>query len=166
MRSVVENLTRRGGPVDRAREAAERVGARPYRLFLVWSRWTGEEVGDGRERGCERYEVRPRPVVVGYAGLTRNPAAIGVVPTGTVRVQEVPLWLPFEALVGRAHPERPTAPLDPDRTEFRYEVEVDGRDPTARPQRFRLTAEPERDELNAQWIVVLERQGVVDPERR
>lgn len=169
MPNIVQRLTRSGGPVDRAREAASRIGARPYRLFLVWARWAGQEreVGDGRADPCPvRYEVLPRPVVTGYAGLTRNPLAIGTVPTGTVRVTEVPLWLPYEALRGRHHPEREGMVQGPEAgVEFWYEVEVDGRDHTARAQRFRLGAEPERDEENAQWVLVLERQGAVDREQ-
>jgi hypothetical protein len=45
---------------------------------------------------------------------------------------------------------------------FWYEVDVDGRDPTFKPQTFRLDGEPERDEENATWILVLARQSVQD----
>ena len=167
-RGVVQRMTRRGGPVDRARELQDKLGARPYRLFLVWQRWSGDEPGDGRAGPALRYEVLPRPKVLGYAGLTRNPTAIGIVPAGSLRVTEVPLWISFAALKGREHPERGARPLGPpaDAREFFYEVETDERDDSMPPQRFRLSAEPERDESRATWILVLERQGTADrPER-
>jgi hypothetical protein len=161
--NLLASLTAKGGPVDQARRMACVVGARPYRLFLCWSRWPSGEVGRGQEVDVLRYEVEPRPLLIGYAGLTRNPTAIGVVPAGTVRVVEVPLWLPYEALKGHAHPEQKFAQGGPERgVDFRYEVEVDERDPTFRPQRFRLSAEPEREEENAQWVLILERQSVAD----
>lgn len=163
-KDVVQRMTRRGGPVDRSRALAAKLGARPYRLFLVWAKWSGEEVGDGRAGKPCRFEVSPRPKLLGYAGITKNPTAIGTIPTGTVRATEVPLWLSYAALKGREHPDRPGRVFEavPSPEEFWFEVETDDRDETMPAQRFRLSAEPERDETRAQWILVLERQGTVD----
>lgn len=160
--TILSSLTAKGGPVDQARLVAERVGARPYKLFLCWSRWPSGEVGDGREKGPCKYEVRPRPKVTGYASISRNPTVIGVVPTGILRVEELPLWLTWDNLTGAAHPT--LGPMGgPDQgVRFWYEVEVDERDPSFEPQTFRRSAEPERDEERAQWILVLERQKVQD----
>lgn len=164
--TILSYLTAKGGPVDAARQVATAIGARPYRLFLCWSKWPSGVVGEGRERGEPyRYEVLPRPKVTGYGALSRNPTVIGVVPTGTVRVEEVPLWLPFEALKGRHHPEQPKdAPGPEEGVRFWYEVDVDNRDASFKPQTFRLDGEPERDEENATWILVLARQSVQDRE--
>ena len=163
MQSILASLTAKGGPVDRARFLQESLGARPYRLFLVWSFWPSGEAGDGRERGPVRYEVRPRPKVTGYAQISRNPTVIGVVPEGTLRVEEVPLWLTWANLKGEEHPERGPLPgtLGGD-LRFWYEVDVDGRDPTFPAQVFRRSAEPERDEERAQWVLLLERQAMRD----
>lgn len=163
--TILSSLTARGGPVDQARRMATMIGARPYRLFLCWSRWASGEIGRGEEVPVLRFEIEPRPKLTGYAALSRNPTVIGVVDTGTVRVEEVPLWLPYAALQGLAHPETGEVQRGPEEgVEFRYEVDVDERDPTFRPERFRLSAKPERDEEGAQWILVLERQGVADRE--
>lgn len=162
--SVVSQLTAKGGPVDLARQLATAVGARPYRVFLAWERWPSGEVGEGAHQGPVLYEIRPRPKVAGYASISRNPTVIGVVPTGILRVEEVPLWLPFEALKGHVHPERGVAMAGPERgIKFWYQVDVDeARDLSFQPQRFRLSGEPERDEERAQWILVLERQASQD----
>jgi hypothetical protein len=62
-----------------------------------------------------------------------------------------------------AHPEQPEgAPGPEEGVRFWYEVDVDNRDPSFKPQTFRLDAEPERDEENATWILVLARQSVQD----
>lgn len=162
MHTIIESLTAKGGPVDQAREVATLVGARPYRLFLCWSKWPAE-IGEGRGSTPCRYEVLPRPRVTGYGSLLRNPMLIGVVPEGTIRVSEVPLWLPYEALKGRRHPEqRAEAPGPEQGVRFWYEVEADSRDPTQAAQAYRLGSEPERDEENAQWLLALERQSVQD----
>jgi len=166
MHTLIESLTTRGGPVDQARELATIVGARPYRVFLAWARWPEGEIGQGRELGPSRWEITPRPKVTGYAAISRNPTVIGVIPTGTVRVEEAPLWIPREAMKGHVWPEpgKHCAMLaGPEKgIEFWYEIEVDERDPSAKKERFRLSAEPERDEENAQWILVLERQATQD----
>lgn len=163
MSGVVQRLAREGGPVDRARALADRLGARPYRLFLVWQQWAGDEVGDGRAERPRRVEVLPRPKVVGYSGMARNPTAIGTVPVGTLRVTEVPLHYSYATLKGREHPDRPGTVQGPEAgVDFWFEVEVDGRDDSMPAQRFRPSAEPERDETRAQWLLVLERQGSTD----
>jgi len=164
--SLLGDLWAKGGVVDQARSLAEDVGMRPYRVILRWARSKGGEVGAGREAGPWSYEIRPRPKVTGYAAIARNPTVIGVVPTGTVRVEEVPLWLPFEALVGHRHPERREAFDGPaEGVRFWYEVDVvEAADPSFKPQAFRLDGLPERDEGNAQWVFMLARQSVQDRE--
>jgi len=160
--TILENLTRKDGPIDRARQVQERIGARPYRVWLCWSKWP-EEIGEGREQGPCRYEIRPRPKVLGYTGITRNPTLIGVVPEGSLRLTEVPLWLPFDALRGKLLPEKNVAMAGPEKgVRFWYEVGVDSRDETQKPQSYRLNGEPERDEEGAQWLIVLERQATQD----
>jgi hypothetical protein len=164
--TVISSLTAKGGPVDQARLAAQRIGARPYRLFLVWSRSRGGEVGAGKEEGPCRYEVTPRPKVTGYAAIARNPTVIGVLSTGTVRVEELPLWLTWANLTGAEHPTAGPMGGPKDGVHFWYEIDVDeGRDPTFPAQRFRRSAEPERDEERAQWILMLERQATQDRDR-
>lgn len=162
--TLLGELWAKDGVVDQARFMAEEVGAKPYRVFLCWARSKGGEVGEGREAGPWRYEVRPRPKVTGYAAIARNPTVIGVVPTGTVRLEEVPLWLPFEALQGHRHPERREAFDGPSEgVRFWYEIDVvEGADPSFKPQAFRLDGVPERDETNAQWLLMLARQSAQD----
>lgn len=55
-------LVHRFGPrVNRLRQIAVRFGLRPYRVWLVWFEWTGDQVGEGVEREFYREEILPTP---------------------------------------------------------------------------------------------------------
>lgn len=155
-RSLVERLSRPGGVVDRARQLATEVGARPQRVFLVWTVFTGGERGKGEERVLHRHEVTPRPRV-DTSSIQRNPMLIGIVAQGSVRVDEVTTSLTFDELLGRVLPGGSAVPADQGKVEFFYEVVEDGRGdrPPARG-RFRLFNAPSRESENAQWVLLLE----------
>ena len=154
--TFVERITRQGGFVDRARGWATDIGARPFRVFLVWTVFTGEKRGAGEERVLERHEVHPRPRV-DFGSITRNPTLIGIVAAGSTRVDEVTLRYTFDALQGLELPNGRALPADRGKVSFFYEVVEDGRgdDPPERP-RFRLFNKPVRESENAQWSLILE----------
>ncbi len=166
---------------DKIRQLATKLGARPLRVFLVWTVAGGSERGGGEEETLAEIEILPTPFVADLSSLTLNPFAAGKYPVGSVRVSEVSmarftldvlrgdrLALPVGATRGRG-PIR-TAPLETfrsnvsgelleaERVSFFYEIVEDGRgdNPPAR-RRFRLFSEPHPNAESVEWILFLER---------
>lgn len=152
---------RLGRVADNIRQIATRLGARPYRCFLVWSKWTGEHRGEGRELETSRVEILPTPVVQSLDNLAYNVQDIGLVQVGDVRITEISASFSEDELLGRMNGalqvEQPY--------EFYWEIIEDGR---AGDQpvhtKFRPKGRPHRQADNAQWVVSLERVG--DDRRR
>lgn len=142
--------------VDRARSIATRLGARPFRVFLVWTISSGDKRGDGDEKILERHEIQPRPRC-DFASLTRNPTLVGVYAAGSVRVDEITPAYTLDELQGVKLPNGRPVPVDRGRVSFFYEVTEDGRgdDPPSRG-RFRLNNVPAREAENVQWVIILE----------
>lgn len=156
--TLLARLSAPGGVVDRARQRATDIGARPYRVFVVWERFSGEHRGEGQELLIARHELLPTPMV-DFGGLNRQWFLIGVWPTGTARVTEVAPSYTQDELEGRVMPGGHAVPRkDGERVSFFYEVVQDGRgdDPAARA-RFRLGNVPSFEADNAQWSLTLER---------
>lgn len=142
--------------MDRAREKASLIGARPFRLFLVWTVFSGKERGQGEERILERHEVEPRPRI-DKGGITRNPALVGIVAVGSVRVDELSTRYTYDELLGLLLPGGRAVPADQGRVTFFYEVVEDGRgDNPPERLRFRLFNTPSLEAENAQWVLILE----------
>jgi hypothetical protein len=166
--------------VDRARQYLTRFGLRPYRVELVWVRWSGEERGDGEE--CEipggRIEILPTPKVKNLDAVAYRFFSGGVLPVGSILVSQISalytqdqltgLALPTEEFTKRNDPptlasstrlpRKPSANSLPEPYDFFWEVREDGRgdDPSAR-NKFRLAALPMREAGAVDWSVILER---------
>lgn len=64
MNQFSKNLVQRLAPVlDRVRDIPNRLGFRPYRVFLVHTRWTENEEGLGVEALMSEREILPAPDV-------------------------------------------------------------------------------------------------------
>ena len=138
---------------DRLRQLGVRMGVRPYRVFLVWSKASGAEVGEGHATEVSRREILPSPKV--RTNLTRTLLSGGIVPMGSVELTEVSALLTYEQLVGRDVPDKGELSA-PGPYEFHYEVVEDGRDGSQpRPQLYRPFGEPFRDPGNVQWKLTL-----------
>lgn len=143
---------------DRVRQIATNLGARPYRCFLVWTRWTGEERGEGAAVEVARTEILPTPMVESLDAVTRGPFASGAYPVGSVRLREVSLSFAATLLEGKQLPDGSRVDTIPNPWDFWWELVEDGRhevDPE--PMKFRLLAPPVNDAENVQWILALER---------
>lgn len=154
-RTMVARMSR---VADNVRQIATNLGARPYRVFLVWSFATGEERGEGTEVEKKRIEILPTPVVESLDAIQRGPFAGGAYPVGSIRLREVTLTLDASTLSGKRLPDGKVVDTLPEPWDFWYEVMEDGRhevDPE--PQKFRLLAPPVNDAENVQWILGLER---------
>ena len=153
-RTLAHRFTR---VADNLRQLATKFGIRPMRVFLVWTRWSGTENGEGREEVLQELEILPTPRIVSLDNLALSPLSTGVLPVGSVRVTEVSTSLTYDQLTGRmfpvAHEEHIPEPFT-----FFYELREDGRgdDPPKR-MKFRLFNEPTRNAENVEWTFVLQR---------
>lgn len=146
-----------GRLADRVRNIGTRLGLRPYRVFLTWTKWTGPERGDGQESVVCRLEILPTPVVSDLSALRLNPFSGGRYPVGSVQVTEVSTSFPLEYLTGEVVPDRPEDQV-PEPYEFFYEVVEDGRSGAApERKRFNLASSPNLDAEGMQWTFNLER---------
>lgn len=170
--TVAHRLT---GVADRLRQLNTRFGLRSKRVFLVWTRWSGAERGEGEESLLAEIELLPTPRVSDLSSISRRAYAVGVFPEGSIRVDQISAGAyTYDVLRGLSIPSQTTSapradtgasvngdPIekasDP-RIDFWYEVQEDGRgdNPAAR-QRFRVFGGPSRNEGSLYWAVNLER---------
>lgn len=146
--------------VDRVRQLSTRFGVRSRRLFLVWTRYTGHERGEGEEQVLRRVEILPTPKVSELTAITMQQFSLGILPVGSVRVTNISAQFAEEELLGKVPPA--AEPSDGNHVrepfDFYYEMVEDQRE-SAAPARakFRLYGNPTRDEGNVSWTIVLER---------
>lgn len=145
---------RMAGRADRLRQIATKFGLRPYRVFLVWTRWTGGEHGAGVERELRRVELLPSPAV--RTSVQRTLLNPGVFPTGTVSVSKVSATYQGAMLTGEQPPagqpgEGLSKPWD-----FFYELRTDGRQGDSPvSKRYRLADDPSMLPGNMEWVFAL-----------
>ncbi len=146
------------GVVDRVRQIATNLGARPHRVFLVWTRWTGAFRGEGSEEELVRLELLPTPVVADTTAVVWNPYSAGKLPVGAVGVREISAGqYTLEVLRGWKKPNGEA--IDEQREGFFYEIAEDGRTEGREPgrARYRLMGDPFLAADNVEWRLVLER---------
>ena len=161
-RTVVVKL---GRVADKVRQVATELGARPWRVFLVHTRASGEERGEGTTKELRRVEILPTPRVRSLDNLTFNPYHAGVFPLGALTVDEVSTHFTEDQLRGLDFPREGELEV-PEPWNFFYEVVQDGRQAQpVRPQKFRLLSEPFLDAENVQWTLRLERVTGDGPRR-
>lgn len=145
--------------VNRLRQFSTKFGLRPYRVFLVWTTFDGEERGEGREREITRIEILPTPKVADLTSLQQGPYSAGVLTTGTVRLERISAGFTQAQLSGLEVPGAGQVTDMPKQVDFWYELREDGRGgdrPVA--LRFRLSSQPFRMAGSVSWCVSLERQ--------
>lgn len=170
-------VARLGRVANSARQVATNLGARPYRVFLVWTRYGGDERA-GSVVASRRVEILPTPLVEGLDGVALSPQHAGVVPLGSMRLTEVNPDLDYQLLrgfripaegepavacecLGEVEPEPDDKTWDhvPRNWDFRYEVIEDGRSGIPVPMLFRCASPPVRRAEMLDWSVLLERIG-------
>lgn len=142
----------------RLRQFATKFGIRSKRVFLVWSKFSGAERGEGTEAIISRVELLPTPRVVDLSSITYQPFSAGVLPVGSVRVDKVAVTYTADQLMGKAVPGQLRGAKIEEPYDFFYEIVEDGRgDPMPMRQRFRLYGVPDRNEGDVCWSLLLER---------
>lgn len=165
--------------VDRARQLYTKFGLRSDRVFLVWTKYTGEERGEGEEKEVARLELLPTPRVSDRTSIQFAPYSAGVLPVGSVTVDQISAQFTVEVLLGKRVPDEACPPGSdiPQPNDFFYEIVNDDRG-VASPAgcgpenlqmalrrgssvlpraRFRIVGFPELLEGNVQYKVALER---------
>lgn len=164
---------RLGKRADNLRQFSTKFGARSKRVFLVWTRFTGEERGEGDEKVLHRVELLPTPRVSELTAVSRMPLIEGSLSNGGVRVDEISVYRYTEdmlrGLVVPGEPGTPGTPIAPKgakrdtnpRIDFFYEIVDDGRqgEGLAERQRFQLIGYPTRLESRVQFAVFLQRSS-------
>lgn len=147
-----------GRTADNLRQLATKFGIRPYRVFLVWQKWTGVERFEGDPVTLLELEILPTPEVQSLDSVAVNPLTAGMLQMGMVRVKEVSTSLTYEQLKGLAIPGQPLLDHIPQPFSFFYELREDGRSGVKTVRRkYRLATEPTRDAGNVQWVLTLEK---------
>lgn len=144
---------------DNLRQLNTNFGMRPYRVFLVWLKWTGSERGEGEEVPVAECELLPTPLVATMDMVALDPRSAGILPVGSLRISEVSMdrytrdFLRGIDIPGVGHFDH----IPPLYTFF-YEVREDGRgDCPAWRMKYRLSTEPHRQADQLQWQFALER---------
>lgn len=102
-RTLMERLAPR---VDKLRQRYATMGVRVYDVHMVWTRWGGKERGEGAEKEVLSIPIYPRPEVRDLTSVSLNPYTAGILPVGSVRVEQVSLNLTEDNLRGLALPGR------------------------------------------------------------
>lgn len=157
-----------GGLADRLRQKNTKFGIRPYRVFLTWTRFGGEERGEGHEKLIARAEILPTPKVSSLDSVTFSIFHAGTLPAGSIRIEEVSaVAFTEDMLRGLKVPTGayldPSEQQIPEPYDFFYEVVEDGRgDGEPARDRYRLLSKPFRRASKVDWTILLER---VSPDR-
>lgn len=149
--SVVGSL---GDVADNLRDVGVRLGIRPYRVRLVWTRWTGRRRGHGVEEVVRTEEVLPMPKVDGIESISADATQWGVEESGGVTVSQISPRYTEDQLRGRGPNGEPLTAAE----QFYWEVEAPGvgGSPGER-RRFTVATTPVYQPGRLHWVVGLVR---------
>ena len=144
--------------VDRLRQIPAKFGIRPYRVFLVHIRWSGQRIGEGNPEEISRCEITPIPRVTEMSSTTEVLRSIGLTEEGTLSVDRISPRFTEDDLMGRTpdlqDPELPRTGLD--NVEFRWEVAENRPSLPASVRRaYKPSAVPSLSRDGFQWKVLL-----------
>lgn len=143
------------GCIDDIRQIATDVGARPYRVFWVRTRWSGRERGSGVESVISVEELTPTPKVQ-MDGLQRQMLDIGIDEQGAISISEISPRYNEMQLTGQL----PSGEAIPANETFYWEVSLSRGDIDAKKRRrYMIQGAPTYDATRLQWTVRLVRAG-------
>lgn len=97
-RTLISDLT----PVaDCIRDIATQLGARPYRVSLVWTQWAGGERGVGAEDTVREEQILPTPKCAPLTSVKLELTEVGLLEAGTIRVTQISSRFTEDFLMGK-----------------------------------------------------------------
>lgn len=143
------------GCLDDLRQINTDLGMRPYRVFLVRTRWSGESRGEGVETVISEEELSPTPKVEPVSSVNRQLLDIGIDEQGSLNVSEIsPRYTEFQ-LLGLT----PNGESIPPNETFSWEVTLMRGDGPHKRRRFLVQGVPSYQAEELQWTVRLNRAG-------
>lgn len=138
--------------VDKLRDIYTKFGARPYRVRIIRTRFSGPRRGNGVEQIIHELELLPTPLVVDMRSLTEMVTPIGVNEQGVIQLQQVSGRFTEEQLIGVG----PDGTQVPENETIYYEIEFFRRDGgQAERRRFVRDSIPMYNALQFQWQLTL-----------
>lgn len=142
--------------IDELRQLNTDFGLRPYRVYLIRTRWSGKRRGEGVETVFSEKEVTPTPKIDQISSLQNQLLDIGLDETGQLTVSEISPRYTETELTGVA---QDGAEIPRNET-FYWEVDLSRGDLDAkRRRRFVPKTAVYYDAENLQWTVTLTRVG-------
>lgn len=136
--------------VDSARDILTRLGARPYTVRLIWTRWSGGERGVGIEEVVRDEPILPTPEV-DLGSLARDAQPVGALDAGSVRVAQISARYTEDFLLGRAC----DGAAIPEDQNFYWEIAQATSDGCTIRRRFIPSGVPTLEATKFQWTVQL-----------
>ena len=144
------------GCLDEIRQLNADFGLRPYRVFMVRTRWSGESRGEGTETVFDERELLPPPKVDPVSSVARQLLDIGTDEQGTLQVSEISPRYTEKELLGYSR----LGGQIPDNETFYWEVTLLRGDHEAKTRRrFLVVGVPSYDAEGMQWTVRLGMAG-------
>lgn len=138
--------------VDRVRDLYTKFGARPYRVWIVRTRFASNQRGRGVEQVIQELEIMPTPLVVDMRSLNEVVTPVGVNEQGTIQLQYISGRYTEEMLLGVGPDGTPVASNE---TVF-YEIEFfRGDGAPGERRRFVRDSIPYYNSTQFQWLITL-----------
>ena len=143
--------------VDKIRQLNTILGIRPYRVFLMHTKWTGGARGSGTETVTSEEEILPTPEVdieeMEPANLNREFSPYGIREEGGVVLTEISLNYSEHVLLGRSN----SGTIIPKDESFYWEIREDGSSTPSAPRkrRFHAASIPSKNPDNVCWSIRL-----------
>jgi len=142
--------------LDELRQLAADFGARPYRVFMIRTQWTGGKRGRGVERVISETEILPTPKIETVASINLQMLDAGIDEQGSLSIAEISPRYTENELLGRNE----DGSEIPDNETFSWEVRLSRGDAGEdKRRRYVVRGVPDYRPTELQWKVSLIRAG-------
>ena len=149
--TLISSLT---GCVDSIRDLYTCMGARPYQVNLIWTRWSGGSRGVGAEDIVAVHRVLPTPKVDELTRIRRDLTRVGLAEAGTLRVSEISPRFTEDTLVGNDLVVEPGGEFPKD-VQFYWEIFFPRSNVSGLRRRFTPRSAPSLNPTAFQWKIDL-----------
>lgn len=141
--------------VDIVRNIATVLGARQYRVDLVWIQWSGGERGVGNENPVAIQPILPTPMVAGLDSIRADLQSFGLTEMGELRVTQISPRFSEDLLMGRDIVTANVGDDLPDDIGFFWEITFPGDREQGIRRRFTPKAPPSKHSTKFEWSINL-----------